>query len=75
MEERRSQMHSFSSMSELIDFFSQALPKELVKKTVKEVKEKFVYRDYETKEDNRIQLLKKCEWKLTRLVKKNKGIE
>lgn len=71
--DRRQNRYSFSSQKDLVTFFSTVLPKKVILETINTMKKKFKTRgERETsKIDNKMQFLKKCEWELVRLTKKN----
>ena len=70
MHEKRESRYSFTSQGDLIAFFSDTLPKKVIKETIRSLRKKFVKRPDASWTVNRMQFLKKCEWELVRLSKK-----
>lgn len=66
---RRQNRYVITSQSDLVAFFSDTLPKTLIKETIRQMKIKFVKRPECTGHTNKIQFLKKCEWELVRMAK------
>ncbi len=70
MNEKRNDRYTFQSQRDLMTFFSGALPKSVIKDTIREVKKNYVKRLDISKTLDRLQFLKKCEWELVRLSRK-----
>ena len=68
MQERRVAAYTFTTEADLIEFFSQALPRKEIAAIVHTVKSAFVSRKDATAEERRLQMLKKCECELVRHV-------
>ncbi len=70
MNEKRESRYSFTSQGDLTAFFSDTLPKKVIKETIRSLSKKFVKRPEVSWTVNRLQFLKKCEWELVRLSEK-----
>lgn len=71
MNNKRQNRYSFTSRKDLIAFFSDTLPKNVIKETIRNIKKTFTKRANDSWTSNKMQFLKKCEWELVRLYKKN----
>ncbi len=69
MDNKRQNQYAFTSQRDLIAFFADTLQKKTIKETIRNTKKKFKIRSDVSRELNRLQLLKKCEWELVRLSK------
>lgn len=67
--ENRTELYSFTSQKDIVNFFSDTFPKKHIRKIIKTQKEGFVPRPDTSKEVNKMQFLKKCEWELVRLAR------
>lgn len=67
--ENRTDLYSFTSQKDIVKFFSDTFTKKYIRKIIKTQKEGFIPRPDTSKEINRMQFLKKCEWELIRLAK------
>ncbi len=69
LEERRSDNYTFTSLKELIRFFSNWLPPEEIEDIIAACKENFFERKGYSASETKLQLVKKCEYRLVRLLK------
>ena len=69
MENNRTDLYTFKSKKELEDFFSPLFPLSEIRRIYKNESKIFTKRKGNTRYLNRIQLLKKVEWKLSRVLK------
>ena len=70
MNNNRNQRYTFTTQRDLITFFSGALPKSVIRDTIREMKKKYVKRLNMSKATDKLQFLKKCEWELVKLSRK-----
>lgn len=67
--ENRTDLYSFTSQNDIVNFFSDTFTKKHIRKIIKSQKKDFIPRPDTPKEINKMQFLKKCEWELVRLAK------
>jgi hypothetical protein len=70
MNEKRQNRYVFTSISDLIAFFSDTVPKKEILAVIRRARDTFKKRPNLPAASRKLQLIKKCEWELVRIAKK-----
>lgn len=65
-EDKRKDVYLFQSKKDLISFFSNWIPKDIILETMRIMREKFIKRKGCSRKETKLQYLKKCEFALVR---------
>jgi len=69
----RKDQYTFTSIETLKSFFKVYLSLDVIDNTIDKCKRTFIKRPGATIKENRLQLIKKCEWVLSRILKRGGG--
>ena len=69
LDERRTDRYTFTTLKALEKYFRAWLPKDMIREQVERAKVGFVRRADASDEETRLQLIKKCEYMLVRLLR------
>lgn len=69
MFDRRQSNYVFTSLTDLIYYFSDTISRKDIKETIRRIKKKFIKRSNISHIQNKLQFLKKCEIELVKISK------
>lgn len=70
LDERRTDNYTFTQMKGLVRYFSTWLEKEDIEQVIEDSKVGFVVRAGATPEETKLQMIKKCEYALVRILRR-----